>query len=336
MGKAKDKIQLLQTTLASIEKQFGKGAIMHLGDSAPPQEVETISSGSLGVDLALGTGGFPKGRITEIFGPEASGKTTLALQAIAKCQEEGGVCAFIDAEHALDLNYAQKLGVIPGKLLLSQPDCGEQALEICEMLVRSGTIDLIVLDSVAALVPRAEIEGLMGDSHMGLQARLMSQAMRKLTGITNRTGSSLIFINQLRHKIGVTFGNPEVTTGGNALKFYASVRVEVRRIGPIKKGEEVIGNRTRIKVVKNKLAPPFRQLEVEIHYGKGIWKTGDLVEQGLKYEVLSRNGSWLSWGEERLGQGRERVAEKLETEPEKLKSLTQAIEQAASTERKAA
>jgi recombination protein RecA len=336
MGKAKDKIQLLQATLASIEKQFGKGAIMHMGDTLPQQEIETISSGSLGVDLALGTGGFPKGRITEIFGPEASGKTTLALQAIAQCQEKGGVCAFIDAEHALDLNYAQKLGVVPDKLLLSQPDCGEQALEICEMLVRSGTIDLIVLDSVAALVPRAEIEGLMGDSHMGLQARLMSQAMRKLTGIANRTGSSLIFINQLRHKIGVTFGNPEVTTGGNALKFYASVRVEVRRIGPIKKGEEVIGNRTRIKIVKNKLAPPFRQLEVEIHYGKGIWKTGDLVEQGLKYEVLSRNGSWLSWGEERLGQGRERVAEKLETEPDKLISLTEAIETAARSERKAA
>lgn len=336
MGKVKEKIQLLQTTLAAIEKQFGKGAIMHLGDAAPHQEVDTISSGSLGVDLALGTGGFPKGRITEIFGPEASGKTTLALQAIAECQKQGGVCAFIDAEHALDLNYAQKLGVTPDKLLLSQPDCGEQALEICEMLVRSGAIDLIVLDSVAALVPRAEIEGLMGDSHMGLQARLMSQAMRKLTGIANRTGCSLIFINQLRHKIGVTFGNPEVTTGGNALKFYASVRVEVRRIGPIKKGEEVIGNRTRIKVVKNKLAPPFRQLEVEIHYGKGIWKTGDLVEQGLKYEVLSRNGSWLSWGEERLGQGRERVAEKLETEPDKLLNLTQAIEKAASAERKAA
>lgn len=336
MGKAKDKIQLLRTTMAAIEKQFGKGAIMHLGDSAPHQEVETISSGSLGIDLALGTGGFPKGRITEIFGPEASGKTTLALQAIAQCQAQGGVCAFIDAEHALDLNYAQKLGVIPDKLLLSQPDCGEQALEICEMLVRSGTIDLIVLDSVAALVPRAEIEGLMGDSHMGLQARLMSQAMRKLTGITNRTGSALIFINQLRHKIGVTFGNPEVTTGGNALKFYASVRVEIRRIGPIKKGEEVIGNRTRVKVVKNKLAPPFRQLEVEIHYGKGIWKTGDLVEQGLKYEVLSRNGSWLSWGEERLGQGRERVAELLETEPDKLICLTQAIEKAASAEKMAA
>ena len=297
MGKAKEKIQQLKTTLATIEKQFGKGAIMHLGDHAPKQEIETISSGSIGVDIALGTGGFPRGRITEIFGPEASGKTTLALQAIAQCQKNGGVCAFIDAEHALDLSYAQKLGVVPDKLLLSQPDCGEQALEICEILVRSGTIDLIVLDSVAALVPRAEIEGLMGDSHMGLQARLMSQAMRKLTGIANRTGSSLIFINQLRHKIGVTFGNPEVTTGGNALKFYASVRIEVRRIGPIKKGEEIVGNRTRIKVVKNKLAPPFRQLEVEIHYGKGIWRTGDLVEQGLKYNVLTRNGSWLSWGE---------------------------------------
>ena len=336
MGKAKEKIQQLKATLATIEKQFGKGAIMHLGDDAPQQKIETISSGSVGVDIALGTGGFPKGRITEIFGPEASGKTTLALQAIAQSQKQGGVCAFIDAEHALDLTYAQKLGVIPEKLLLSQPDCGEQALEICEILVRSGTVDLIVLDSVAALVPRAEIEGLMGDSHMGLQARLMSQAMRKLTGIANRTGSSLIFINQLRHKIGVTFGNPEVTTGGNALKFYASVRLEVRRIGPVKKGEEIIGNRTRIKVVKNKLAPPFRQLEVEIHYGKGIWKTGDLVEQGLKYDVLSRNGSWLSWGEERLGQGRERVAEKLETEPDKILALQEAVENAAKVLRKAA
>ncbi len=336
MGKAKEKIQQLKSTLATIEKQFGKGAIMHLGDDAPKQKIETISSGSIGVDIALGTGGFPKGRITEIFGPEASGKTTLALQAIAQCQQQGGVCAFIDAEHALDLTYAQKLGVIPEKLLLSQPDCGEQALEICEILVRSGTVDLVVLDSVAALVPRAEIEGLMGDSHMGLQARLMSQAMRKLTGIANRTGASLIFINQLRHKIGVTFGNPEVTTGGNALKFYASVRMEVRRIGPIKKGEEIIGNRTRIKVVKNKLAPPFRQLEVEIHYGKGIWKTGDLVEQGLKYDVLTRNGSWLSWGEQRLGQGRERVAEKLETEPDKIQALEKAVENAAQGLRNAA
>jgi len=336
MGKVKEKIKLLEATLATIEKQFGKGAIMHLGDGAPNQKIETISSGSIGLDLALGTGGFPRGRITEIYGPEASGKTTLALQAIAECQKKGGICAFIDAEHALDLGYAQKLGVTPDKLLLSQPDCGEQALEICEILVRSGTIDLVVLDSVAALVPRAEIEGLMGDSHMGLQARLMSQAMRKLTGIASRTGSSLIFINQLRHKIGVTFGNPEVTTGGNALKFYASVRIEVRRIGPIKKGDEIIGNRTRIKVVKNKLAPPFRQLEVEIHYGKGIWKTGDLVEQALKYEVLSRNGSWLSWGDERLGQGRERVAEKIESCPDKFASLAMAVQNAAISEIKAA
>lgn len=336
MGKAHEKIKLIKTTIATIEKQFGKGAIMHLGEGSPTQAVETISSGCVGVDLALGTGGFPKGRITEIFGPEASGKTTLALQAIAECQKMGGVCAFIDAEHALDMTYAEKLGVRPDQLLLSQPDCGEQALEICEILVRSGTVDLIVLDSVAALVPRAEIEGLMGDSHMGLQARLMSQAMRKLTGISNRTGSALIFINQLRHKIGVTFGNPEVTTGGNALKFYASVRVEVRRIGPIKKGDEIVGNRTRVKVVKNKLAPPFRQLEVEILYGAGIWRAGDLLEQAISHGVITRSGSWLSWGDEKLGQGRERVAEKMAALPEKLAELENAVRKAAQPCAKAA
>lgn len=317
MGKAKDQIQLLRTTMAAIEKQFGKGAIMHLGDSAPHQEVETISSGSLGIDLALGTGGFPKGRITEIFGPEASGKTTLALQAIAQCQEQGGVCAFIDAEHALDLNYAQKLGVIPDKLLLSQPDCGEQALEICEMLVRSGTIDLIVLDSVAALVPRAEIEGLMGDSHMGLQARLMSQAMRKLTAAIHKSHTTMLFINQLRMKIGVMFGSPEVTSGGNALKFYASIRLDIRRIGAIKVGTESVGNRTRVKVVKNKLAPPFRQAEFDILYGKGVNSLGELVDLGADLGLVRKAGSWYSLGEERIGQGRDKAAAFLQENAEK-------------------
>ncbi len=274
--------KLIREAMASIEKQFGKGSIMRLGEQPVTQSVEVISTGCLGIDLALGTGGLPRGRIVEIFGPEASGKTTLALQAIAQAHHKGGVAAFIDAEHALDVTYAKALGVDPDKLLISQPDSGEQALEICETLVRTGAVDLLVLDSVAALVPRAEIEGEMGDAHMGLQARLMSQAMRKLTGVAHRTGCTLIFINQLRQKIGVVFGNPEVTTGGNALKFYASVRIEVRRVGAIKEGTEVVGNRTRVKIVKNKLSPPFKTVELDVVYGKGIWAAGDLLDLALE------------------------------------------------------
>jgi recombination protein RecA len=275
--------------------------------------------------LALGVGGFPKGRIIEIYGPEASGKTTLALQAIAQVHKIGGTCAFIDAEHALDITYAQNLGVDAKKLLISQPDSGEQALEICETLVRSGGIDLVVVDSVAALVPRAEIEGDMGDAHMGLQARLMSQAMRKLTGIANRTGCTLLFINQLRHKIGVVFGNPEVTTGGNALKFYASIRIEVRRLGAIKTGDKVVGNRTRVKVVKNKVAPPFQQVEVDILYGRGISRGGDILDRAVENEIVQRAGSWFSFGERRLGQGRDKTADTIETDPKLAHELLHAI-----------
>ena len=325
MSKLSEKLKLITQAMATIEKQFGKGAIMRLGEQPEVASVDVLSTGALGIDLALGVGGLPKGRIIEVFGPEASGKTTLALQAVAQVHRQGGVCAFIDAEHALDVRYAQALGVEPKQLLISQPDSGEQALEICETLVRSGAVNLLVLDSVAALVPRAEIEGEMGDAHMGLQARLMSQAMRKLTGIAHKTGCTLIFINQLRQKIGVVFGNPEVTTGGNALKFYASVRIEVRRIGPIKESGALVGNRTRVKVVKNKLAPPFREVEVDIRYGHGIWVAADLVDRALELGILSRAGSWISWGNQQLGQGREKVAKLFEDDPKRAEKLRSAI-----------
>lgn len=325
MDKKSTTMGLIKDAINSIEKQFGKGSIMCLGERETPASVATISTGSLGVDLALGVGGLPLGRIVEVFGPESSGKTTLALQTIAQAHKNGSMCAFIDAEHALDVTYAKALGVDPAKLLISQPDCGEQALEICETLIRSGAVDLVVLDSVAALVPRAEIEGEMGDAHMGLQARLMSQAMRKLTGVTHRTGCMLLFINQLRQKIGVVFGNPEVTTGGNALKFYTSVRVEVRRIGAIKDGTNIAGNRTRIKIVKNKVAPPFREVEVDILFGRGIWAAGDLLDQAVEAEVLTRSGSWISWGDRRLGQGRDKAATLIEGDPELAKALREAV-----------
>ncbi len=324
-NKIKASLDALKAAISTIEKQFGEGAIMRLGAEQRSACTESISTGSIGVDLALGVGGLPKGRIIEIYGPEASGKTTLALQAIAQVHLKGGTCAFIDAEHALDVNYARNLGVEPNQLLISQPDSGEQALEICETLVRSGSIDLVVVDSVAALVPRAEIEGDMGDAHMGLQARLMSQAMRKLTGIAHRTGCTLIFINQLRQKIGVVFGNPEVTTGGNALKFYASVRIEVRRQGSIKEGDKVVGNRTRIKIVKNKVAPPFQQVEVDILYGKGISRGGDILDRAVESNIVQRAGSWFSFGERRLGQGRDKTACSIEADLELANELMRAI-----------
>jgi len=297
----------LDEALATIEKQFGQGAIMRMGDSDIPK-VDVISTGSIGLDIALGIGGLPKGRICEIYGPESSGKTTIALQAIAQCQKAGGVAAFIDAEHALDLNYAKALGVNAEELLISQPDCGEQALEIAETLVRSNAIDIVVIDSVAALVPRAELNGDMGDVAPGAQARLMSQAMRKLTAAIHKSHTSMLFINQLRMKIGVMFGSPEVTSGGNALKFYASVRLDIRRIGAIKVGTESVGNRTRVKVVKNKLAPPFRQAEFDILYGKGVNSLGELVDLGADLGLVRKAGSWYSLGEERIGQGRDKAA----------------------------
>jgi recombination protein RecA len=295
----------IDLALAAIERQFGRGSIMRLSDSKVPIEVKTVPTGCLGLDIALGVGGLPRGRIVEIYGPESSGKTTLALHAVAEAQKLGGVCAFIDAEHALDVSYARKLGVRTDDLLVSQPDYGEQALEICDMLVRSGAVDIIVIDSVAALIPKAELEGEMGDSHVGLQARLMSQALRKLTGSISRSRSILIFINQLRMKIGVMFGSPETTTGGNALKFYASMRLDIRRIGAIKTSEAVVGNRTRVKVVKNKLAPPFREVEFDITYGEGISREGMLLDMGVDQKVVDKSGSWLSYRGERVGQGRE-------------------------------
>ncbi|USN51916.1 MAG: recombinase RecA [Myxococcales bacterium] len=312
-----EKLKSLDLAVQNIEKQFGKGSIMRLGnDEAMTKDLDVTSTGSLGIDVALGIGGFPRGRIIEIYGPESSGKTTLTLHAIAEVQKRGGVAAFVDAEHALDVGYARKLGVKTDDLLISQPDTGEQALEITDMLVRSGALDLVIVDSVAALVPKAEIEGEMGDSHMGLQARLMSQALRKLTGSISRSKTSVIFINQLRMKIGVMFGNPETTTGGNALKFYASMRLDIRRIGAIKQGEEVVGNRTRVKVVKNKLAPPFKEIEFDIIYGQGIVKHGELIDLGVQCAAVEKSGSWFSYGKEKMGQGRENVGQFLREHPE--------------------
>jgi recombination protein RecA len=315
-----DKEKALETAMTQVERQFGKGSIMKLG-SRPVVDVPVISTSSLALDKALGIGGLPRGRVIEIYGPEASGKTTLALHAVAEAQKQEGIAAFIDAEHALDTAYAKKLGVNCDDLLVAQPDTGEQALEIADMLVRSGAIDVLVIDSVAALVPRAEIEGEMGDSHMGLQARLMSQAMRKLTGAISKTMTSIIFINQIRMKIGVMFGNPETTTGGNALKFYSSVRLDIRRIGQIKDGQEVVGNRTRVRVVKNKLAPPFTDAEFDIMYGEGISKPGDLIDVGVEAGIIEKSGSWYSHGGERIGQGRENVKKFLKDNPDLYESM---------------
>ena len=312
---SQEKLKALQLTLDKIEKGYGKGTIMKLGDNAI-EDVQVIPSGSLGLDLALGVGGYPRGRVIEIYGPESSGKTTLAIHAIAEAQKCGGIAAFIDAEHAFDRFYAKKLGVDIENLYISQPDNGEQALEIADHLIRSGAIDIIVIDSVAALTPKSEIEGEMGESKMGLQARLMSQALRKLTANINRTNTTCFFINQLREKIGVMFGNPETTTGGNALKFYASVRVDIRRIGQLKEGEDIQGNRTRVKVVKNKLAPPFRKAEFDILYGLGISKTGELIDMGVDLNILKKSGSWFSYGDTRLGQGRDAVKNLLRDNPE--------------------
>lgn len=306
-----EKRRALDLALSQIEKQYGKGAIMKLGTADLPADVPVISTGSLGLDIALGVGGVPRGRVVEVFGPEASGKTTLTLHAIAEAQKAGGVAAFVDAEHALDLGYAKKLGVNTDDLLVSQPDTGEQALEIAETLVRSGAVDIIVVDSVAALVPRAEIEGEMGDQHMGLQARLMSQALRKLTAAISKSQTTVVFINQIRMKLGVMFGNPETTTGGNALKFYSSVRLDIRRIESIKEGQEVVGSRVRVKVVKNKMAPPFKQAEFDILFAEGISKAGELVDLGVEKRVLEKSGAWYSYKHERLGQGREAVRDYL-------------------------
>jgi recombination protein RecA len=318
-----EKNKALDAALAQIERAFGKGSIMRMGARPGDEQIEVIPSGSLGLDLALGIGGLPRGRILEIYGPESSGKTTLALHAIAEAQKRGGTCAFIDAEHALDPLYARKLGVDVDNLLISQPDAGEQALEIADTLVRSGAIDVLVVDSVAALVPRAELDGEMGDTHVGLHARLMSQALRKLTGSVSRSKTMLIFLNQIRVKIGVMFGNPETTTGGNALKFYASLRLEIRRIGQIKERDEVIGNQTRVKVVKNKLAPPFRQVEFDIVYGEGISKVGELIDLGVKANVVEKSGAWFSYDSQRIGQGRENAKQFLRDH----KDMADAIEQ---------
>jgi len=323
----KEKLKALQLTLDKIEKNYGKGSIMRLGDEAI-EEVEAIPTGSLGLDIALGIGGFPRGRVIEIYGPESSGKTTLAIHAIAEAQKKGGMAAFIDAEHAFDRYYAEKLGVDTENLLISQPDNGEQALEITDSLIRSGALDIIVIDSVAALTPKSEIEGEMGDSKMGLHARLMSQALRKLTGTISKTGTTCIFINQLREKIGVMFGNPETTTGGNALKFYASVRIDIRRSSQIKDTEKVLGNRVKIKVVKNKVAPPFRMAELDIIYGEGFSKVGELVDLGVEYNIVKKSGSWFSYGETKLGQGREAVKQLLKDNPELAEELEIKIKEA--------
>jgi recombination protein RecA len=311
-----EKAKALAAALAQIEKQFGKGSVMRLSDAEVAEDIQVVSTGSLGLDIALGVGGLPRGRVVEIYGPESSGKTTLTLQVIAEMQKVGGTCAFIDAEHALDVQYAQKLGVHLDELLISQPDTGEQALEIADALVRSGSVDMIVIDSVAALTPKAEIEGEMGDSLPGLQARLMSQALRKLTATIKRTNCLVIFINQIRMKIGVMFGNPETTTGGNALKFYASVRLDIRRTGSIKKGEEVVGNETKVKVVKNKVAPPFRAAEFDIFYGEGISREGEIIDLGATAGVVEKSGAWYSYNGERIGQGKDNVREYLREHPD--------------------
>jgi len=326
-GANADKMKALQLTMDKMEKTFGKGSVMKLGDGVI-EDVESISSGSVTMDLALGVGGYPKGRVVEIYGPESSGKTTLAIHAIAEVQKKGGIAAIVDAEHAFDQFYAQKLGVDTSELIISQPDNGEQALEIADNLIRSGAIDLLVVDSVAALTPKAEIEGEMGDSQMGLQARLMSKALRKLTSSINKSGTCCIFINQLRDKIGVMFGNPETTTGGNALKFYSSVRVDIRRSSQIKDGDEVIGNRTKVKIVKNKVAPPFRKAEFDIMYGGGISKVGELLDLGVDLNILKKSGSWFSYGETRLGQGRDAVKQIIADNPELMEELEEKIKEA--------
>ena len=324
-GKETDRKKAVELAVSTIEKQFGKGAIVAMGDGSVDRDIKSFSSGSPSLDIALGIGGYPRGRVIEIYGPESSGKTTLTLSAVGQAQKAGGVAAFIDAEHALDPKYAQKLGVNIDDLLVSQPDFGEQALEIAEMLVRSNSIDVVVIDSVAALVPRAEIEGEMGDSHVGLHARLMSQALRKLTGTVSKTGSTIIFINQIRMKIGVMFGNPETTTGGNALKFYSSMRLDVRRIAAIKDGDNVIGNRTRVKVVKNKVAPPFRQAEFDILYNEGISMEGDLLDLAVEEGIVEKSGAWYSYGSERIGQGRENARRFIKDNPEVVEAIADQV-----------
>ncbi|MBE9537103.1 MAG: recombinase RecA [Proteobacteria bacterium] len=325
MSASQDKERAVELALSQIEKQFGKGAIMRMDGDAIYNDIPTIPTGSIGLDVALGVGGVPRGRVIEIFGPESSGKTTLALHIAAEAQKAGGIVAFIDAEHALDISYAKRLGIQADDLLISQPDTGEQALEIAEMLVRSGAVDVLVVDSVAALVPRAEIEGEMGDSHMGLQARLMSQALRKLTGAISKSGTSLIFINQIRMKIGVMFGNPETTTGGNALKFYSSVRLDIRKAGAIKQGQDVIGSQTKVKVVKNKVAPPFKEVIFDIMYGEGISKEGEFIDIGSDIEVIEKSGSWYSLDGERIGQGRENAKAFFRENPEKAAQVEEKI-----------
>ncbi len=332
---AKEKLKALQMTMDRMEKTYGKGSIMKLGDQVI-EDVEAIPTGSLTLDLALGVGGFPRGRIVEIYGPESSGKTTVAIHAIAEVQKQGGIAAFIDAEHAFDRSYADALGVDTENLLISQPDNGEQALEITENLIRSGAIDLIVIDSVAALTPKAEIEGEMGDSKMGLQARLMSQALRKLTGTVSRTHCTAIFINQLREKIGVMFGNPETTTGGNALKFYSSVRLDIRRAGQLKSGDEVLGNTTKVKVIKNKVAPPFKKAQFDIMYGKGISKEGEIIDMGVEMNIIKKSGSWFSYGDTKLGQGRDAVKQLLEDNPDLMDELENKIKDSLSPDAKEA
>ena len=325
--KKDDKLKALEAAIGQIEKSFGKGSVMKMGQNDIAEDIEAVSTGSLGLDIALGIGGLPKGRIIEIYGPESSGKTTLALHAVAEAQKNGGACAFVDAEHALDPSYARKLGVDLDELLISQPDAGEQALEIADTLVRSGAIDVLVIDSVAALVPRAELEGEMGDTHVGLQARLMSQALRKLTSSIAKSNCLVIFINQIRLKIGVMFGNPETTTGGNALKFYASVRLDIRRIGSIKDRDEVIGNQTRVKVVKNKVAAPFRTVEFDIMYGEGISKTGELIDLGVAANLIDKSGSWFSYKDQRIGQGRENAKQFMRDNPELAAEIENALRQ---------
>jgi recombination protein RecA len=326
MSDAKEKLKALQLTIDKLEKTYGKGTIMKLSDERVV-DIPAISTGSLGLDIALGIGGIPRGRVIEIYGPESSGKTTLTMHMIAEAQKKGGLAAFIDAEHAFDKTYAEKLGIDTENLLISQPDNGEQALEIVDHLIRSGAIDIIVIDSVAALVPKSELEGEMGDSKMGLQARLMSQALRKLTGTISKTGCSCIFINQLREKIGVMFGNPETTTGGNALKFYASVRLDIRRIGQIKDGDDINGNRTKVKVVKNKVAPPFKVVEFDIMYGKGISKSGEIIDLGVELNVIQKSGSWFSYNGNKLGQGRDSVKQLIEDNPEMMEEMEKKIKE---------